>query len=93
MDNSVGYYGGSLFGISYGDGKVGVGPRITKNFSQNNDFWFDAGGFVSSLSRYYPIMIHTNTDRSYYLLYHKREDTFITSGDGGGGFVRKTTYF
>ena len=66
---------------------------ITQSPPQNDDFWFDGDGFVPSLSRYYPIMIHTNEDRYYYLLYHKREDTFITSGDGGGGFVRKTTYF
>ena len=41
---------------------------------------------MPSLSRYYPIMIHPNKDRYYYLLFRKREGIFSTSGYGGGGF-------
>ena len=92
MYNSVGSDGGSSFGISYGDVKGGVVPRNTQNVSQKYGFWFDGIGFVTSLSRYYPIMIHPNKDRSYYLLYHKREDKLSTAGDCGGSFGRKTTH-
>ena len=93
MYHSVGSDGGSLFVVSYGDGKGGVGPRTTQMFSPKQYFWFDGGDFVPSLSRYYPTMIHLIKDRYYDLLYHKREDNFSTAGDGGGGFGWNTTNF
>ena len=93
MDHSVGSDGGSSFGVSYGDGKGGVGPRTTHMLSQKYDCWFDGGDFVPSLSRYYPTMTHSNKCRYYYLLYHKMEDKCSTAGDGGGGFGRNTTHF
>ena len=93
MDHSVGFDIGSSFGVSYGYVKYGVGPRTTQMFSQKYDFWFDGGGFVPYLSRYYSTMIHYNKDRSYSVLYHKREDKFSTDGDGGSGFDQRTTRF
>ena len=84
---------GYSFVVSYGNVKGVVGPRTTQIFSQKCYCSFDGGAFVPSFSRYYPNMIHPNKDKSYYLLYHKREDKLSTAGDGGGGFGRNTTHF
>ena len=52
-DYPVGASGGSLFGVSSGYGKGGVGPRTTHLFSQKINCWIDGDDFVSSRSREY----------------------------------------
>ena len=50
---SVGDAGGSSFSIASGDGKYGMGHRITHLSSQKVDCWIDGGNFVSSMRRDY----------------------------------------
>ena len=58
IDYPVGASGGSLFGVSDGDVKVGVGPRTTKLTFQKIYCWIGGGYLVLSRSLEYPSMCH-----------------------------------
>ena len=93
MDYSFGVSGDGLFVVNAGDGRGGVVTRTANLYYQKVYCWLDGGDFVSSQSRDYTYMSHSNKDNVSSSPSLGRDYQFIDYGDGRGGVGPRTNHF